>query len=143
MYYKYQSCLILSHDFDEKSDFFNYELSKRLPAITQIQKWSSSQERVGSREDVTSFNQTTQQLDGIIFSKAGVDKKHTKKDKTWPSYSSSAYLSSHVCLDVLIGWRHVLPRPNSLLNSAIFELSNGGQFYRQFVVQKFRLLVKI
>ena len=36
MYYKYQSCLIVSHDFDEKSDFFNYELSKRLPAITQF-----------------------------------------------------------------------------------------------------------
>ena len=50
-----------------------------------------------------SSNQTMQQLDGIIFSKARVDKKHTMKDKTWPSHSSSAYLSSHVCLNVLIG----------------------------------------
>ena len=32
-------------------------------------------ERVGSREDVTSSNQTTQQPDGIIFSKTSVDKK--------------------------------------------------------------------
>ena len=52
---------------------------------------------------MTSSNQSTQQLDGIIFSKASVDKKHTTKDKTLPSHSSSAYLSSHVCLDVLIG----------------------------------------
>ena len=36
MYYRYLSCLILSHDFDEKSDFLNYEFSKRLPAITQF-----------------------------------------------------------------------------------------------------------
>ena len=94
-------------------------------------------------EDVKSSNQTTQQLDGISFSKASVDKNHTTKDKTWSSHSSSAYLISHVCLDILIGWRHILPRPNTLLNLAIFELSNGGQFYRQLQAQKFRLLVKI
>ena len=69
LYYKYLLCQILSNDFDEKSDFLNYEFSIRLPAITQF----SSKERVGSREDVTSSNQTTQQLDGIIFSKASVD----------------------------------------------------------------------
>jgi len=84
----------------------------------------------------------TQQLDGIIFSKASVDKKHTTKDKTWPLHPSSAYLSGHVFLDVLIGWRHILPRPNSLFNSAIFELSNGGQSFWEFVVQKVGLLVK-
>ena len=36
MYYRYLPCLILSHDFDKKSDFLNYEFSKRLPAITQF-----------------------------------------------------------------------------------------------------------
>ena len=36
MYYKYLPCQILSHDFDEKSDFFEYEFSIRLPAIAQF-----------------------------------------------------------------------------------------------------------
>ena len=36
MYYRYLPCLILSHDFDEKFDFLNYESSKRLPSITQF-----------------------------------------------------------------------------------------------------------
>ena len=120
MYYRYLPCLILSHDFDERSDFLNYESSKRMSAITQFKNWSCSKERVGSREDLTSSIQTAQQLDSIIYSKASVDKKHTMKDKTWPSHSSSAYLISHVCLDVLLGWHHVLPQPNSLLKSAIF-----------------------
>ena len=47
---------MLGHDFDEKSEFLDYELSIKLPAITQlksgrVQKW------VGSREDMTSSNQ--------------------------------------------------------------------------------------
>ena len=47
---------ILGHDFDEKSNFLNYELSIRLPTITQLKNgWV--QERVGLREDVTSSNQ--------------------------------------------------------------------------------------
>ena len=33
MYHRHLPCLILSHDFDEKSDFLNYEFSKRSPAI--------------------------------------------------------------------------------------------------------------
>ena len=82
MYYSYLPCLILSHDFDEKSDFLSYKFSKQLAVITQFKNGLSSKERVGSREDVTSSNQTTQQLDGIIFSKVSVDKKHTTKDKT-------------------------------------------------------------
>ena len=82
MYYRYLPCQILSHDFDEKSDFYNYEFSIRLPAITQLKMVWLKKERVGSREDVTSSNQTTPQLEGIIFSKASVDKKHTTKDKT-------------------------------------------------------------
>ena len=36
MYHKYLPCQILSHDFDEKSDFLNYEFSIRLPAITRF-----------------------------------------------------------------------------------------------------------
>ena len=84
--------------------------------------------------DVIQSNNAT--FDGIIFSKASIDKKHATKDKTWSSHSSSAYLSRLVCLDVLIGWRHILPRPNSLLNSAIFELRNGGQSFWEFVVKK-------
>ena len=36
LYYKYLPCQILSHDFDEKADFLNYEFSIRLPAITQF-----------------------------------------------------------------------------------------------------------
>ena len=55
MYYKYPPCQILSHDFDEKSDFLNYEFSIRLPAITQL-KNDRVQKRVGSRKDVTSSN---------------------------------------------------------------------------------------
>ena len=35
MYYKYLPCQSLSHDFDEKSDFLNYEFLVWLPAITQ------------------------------------------------------------------------------------------------------------
>ena len=44
MYYKYRPCQILSHDFDEKSDFLNYEFLIRLSAITHFQKWPSSKE---------------------------------------------------------------------------------------------------
>ena len=55
---------------------FELRILKTIARQYSIQKWSSSKERVGSREDVTSSNQTTQQLlDGIIFSKASVDKK--------------------------------------------------------------------
>ena len=80
LYYKYLLCQILSHDFDEKSDFLNYKFSIQLPVITQF----SSKERVGSRENVTSFNQTTQQPDGIIFSKASVDKNTRRRIKHEP-----------------------------------------------------------
>ena len=50
---------ILSHDFDEKSDFLNFEFSIRLPASPPSlnKKWPSSKERVGSGADVTSSNQ--------------------------------------------------------------------------------------
>ena len=53
MYYKYLPSQILSHDFDEKSDFLNYEFSIRLPAF----KYGRVQNRVGSREDMTSSSQ--------------------------------------------------------------------------------------
>ena len=56
MYYKYLPCQILSHDFDEKSDFLNYEFSVRLPAITRF-KNGQVQTTVGSREDMTSSDQ--------------------------------------------------------------------------------------
>ena len=56
MYYKYLPCKILSHDFDEKSESFNYECSIRLPTITQL-KNVRVQKRIGSREDVTSSNE--------------------------------------------------------------------------------------
>ena len=56
MNYKHLPCQILGHDFDEKSDFLNYEFSIRLPAITQL-KNGQVQKKVGSREDVTSSNQ--------------------------------------------------------------------------------------
>ena len=49
MIYKYLTCQILGHDFDEKSDFLNYEFSKRSPVITQF-KNGRVQKRVGSRE---------------------------------------------------------------------------------------------
>ena len=57
MYYKYLPCQILSHDFDKKSNFLNYEFSIWLPANTQLKKWQTSKERVGAREDVMSSNQ--------------------------------------------------------------------------------------
>ena len=56
MIYKYVPCQILDHDFEEKSDFLNYEFSKRLPVITQL-KNGRVQNRVGSKEDVTSSHQ--------------------------------------------------------------------------------------
>ena len=34
MIYKYLPCQILGHDFDEKSEFLDYALSIKLPAIT-------------------------------------------------------------------------------------------------------------
>ena len=56
MIYKYLPCQILGHDLDEKSEFLDYELSIKLPTITQL-KNGRVQKRVGSREDVTSSNQ--------------------------------------------------------------------------------------
>ena len=56
MIYKYLPCQILGHDFDEKYEFLDYELSLKLPAITQL-KNSQVQKRVGLRKDVTSSNQ--------------------------------------------------------------------------------------
>ena len=56
MNHKYLPCQILGHDFDENSDFLDYELSIRLPASTQL-KNGRVQKRVGSKEDVTSSNQ--------------------------------------------------------------------------------------
>ena len=93
---------------------FELRILKTIARQYSIKKWFSSKERVRSREDVTSSNQTTQQLHGIIFSKASVDKKHTTKDNTWPPHSSSAYLIIQVCLDVLIGWRHIPLDPTLL-----------------------------
>ena len=94
MYYKYLACQILSYDFDENPTFWTTIARHYL-----IKKWPSSKERVGSREDVMSSNHTMQQLDSIIFSMASVDKNtlHTRVN--------------HICFDVLIGWRHILPRP--------------------------------
>ena len=56
MIYNYLPCQILGHDFKEKSEFLDFELSIKLPAITQF-KNGRVQKRVGSREDVTSSNQ--------------------------------------------------------------------------------------
>ena len=56
MIYKCLPCQILGHDFDEKSEFLDYERSIKLPAITQL-KNGRVQKRVGSRQDVTSSNQ--------------------------------------------------------------------------------------
>ena len=56
MIYKYLPCQILGHYFDEKSEFLDYELPIKLPAITQF-KNGRVQKRVGSREDVTSSTQ--------------------------------------------------------------------------------------
>ena len=69
---------------------FELRILNTIARHYSIQKWANSKQRVGLKVDVTSSNQTTQQLDGIIFSKASVDKKHTK-GKTWTSHSSSAY----------------------------------------------------
>ena len=60
MIYKYLPCQILGHDFDEKSEFLDYELSIKLPAITQV-KNGRVQRRVGSRENVTSSNTISKQ----------------------------------------------------------------------------------
>jgi len=57
MCYKYLPCQNLSHDFDEKSDFLNYELMNL---------------RVGSREHVTSFNQDIKANVGTLVWRRGV-----------------------------------------------------------------------
>ena len=72
MYYKYVPCQILSHDFDEKSDFFNYEFPIRLPSITQFKNGLVKKERVGSREDVTSTNQDTKTNAATLVCRRGV-----------------------------------------------------------------------
>ena len=36
MYHKYLPCQILSHDFDEKSDFFNYEFSIKMSWLDDV-----------------------------------------------------------------------------------------------------------
>ena len=54
MCYKYLPCQILTNAFEEKSDFLNYDTITRH---NSIQKWPSSKERLGLREDVTSSNQ--------------------------------------------------------------------------------------
>ena len=56
MIYNYLPCQILGYDFNKKSEFLDFELSIKLPAITQL-KNGQVQKRVGSREDVTSSNQ--------------------------------------------------------------------------------------
>ena len=47
MYYKYLPCQILSHDFDEKSDFLNYEFLIQLPAITQFKNGRVQKRELG------------------------------------------------------------------------------------------------
>ena len=44
MIYKYVPCQILGHDFDEKSDFLNYEFSKTIARHYSIEKLPSSKE---------------------------------------------------------------------------------------------------
>ena len=134
LYYKYLVCQI----FDEKSDFLNYEFSILLPAITQF----TSKERVGSREDVTSSNQTSQQPDGIIFSKASVDKNTRRRIKYEPR---TTLLHSKVATFVLMSWLDdvISLDPTLFWTLPFLEVSNGRQSYQEFVVQKVGLLIKI
>ena len=55
MIYKYLPCQILGHDFDEKSEFLDFELSIKNAAITQS-KNGRVQKRVGSREESRHLN---------------------------------------------------------------------------------------
>ena len=68
---------------------------------------------------MTSSNQTTQRLDGIIFSEASVDKNTRRRIKYEPR---TPPLHTKVATFVLMSY-------------------NGGQSYRKFVVQKVGLLV--
>ena len=56
MIYNYLPCQILGHDFNEKSEFLDFEFCIKLPAITQL-KNGQVQKRVGSREDGMSSNE--------------------------------------------------------------------------------------
>ena len=47
MIYNYLPCQILGHEFNEKSEFLDFELSIKLPAITQL-KNGRVQKTVGS-----------------------------------------------------------------------------------------------
>ena len=44
MIYKHLPCQILGHDFDEKSEFLDYELSIKTAHHYSIKKWPSSKE---------------------------------------------------------------------------------------------------
>ena len=79
MYSKYLPCQILSHDFNEKCDFLNNEFSIRFPAITQFKNGLLQKRELGSRRDVTSYNQTLKRPDGIIFSKPSVGKNTRRR----------------------------------------------------------------
>ena len=87
MIYKYRQYQILGHIFDKKSEFLDYELSIKLPAITQFK--NGRVQRVGSREDVTSI------LRRVLFVYARLGKDYAVK-----------------LLRCLIGRRHIHPRLN-------------------------------
>ena len=143
MYYKYLPCQILSDDFDKKSDFLSYEFLIRLPAITQF-KNGLVQRRVGSREDVMSSNQDIKTSVTTLACRRGVWGSCFILHRVFLSTLAMEKImrSSLVALfDVMMS--HPPSTQLSLLNQAIFELSNGGQSYREFVVQKVKLLVKV
>ena len=83
---------------------------------------------------------TTQRRDVIIFSTARADKNSIKHEpRISLLHTEVGTFVLMYCLDDVTFSYHQL----SLLNSAIFELTNGGQSYREFVVQKVGLLVKL
>ena len=111
--YKYLPCQILGHDFDKKYEFLDYELSIKLPAITQL-KMAEFKRELGWgriwRYPIKTSQQTwllkyaEEECDGHVLSfvmcffvYAGLGKDYAVK-----------------LLRCLIGWRHILPRPNSL-----------------------------
>ena len=50
MHYMYLPCQILSHEFNEKFDFFNYKFSIRLPAITRFKNGQVQNRELGLEE---------------------------------------------------------------------------------------------
>ena len=93
---------------------FEQRILNTIARHYSIQNDLLQKREVRSREDVSSYNHTLQQPDGIIFSKASVDKNIRRRIKHEPCTPLLHTKVATFFFDVLIRWRQILPRPDSL-----------------------------